>query len=437
LRRTLLIAKRDFLAVVRTKAFLVGLVLAPLMFGGGFIGIAFLKAKPDLGDKRVAIVDRTGALAATVIQVVEERNAREVLDKRTGQRINPRYVFEAVKAEDDAGAQRLALSDRVRRGEFVAFLEIGPQAVHPGNDSAACRVAYYTNAGALDDMSRWIADPINTSLRRVRLAELGIDSKAASELLGTPSLDRMSLVDRDQKTGAIRAASKKSEIETVVVPMVMMLLLGMIVLFGATPMLPAVTEDKRERVVEMLLGMATPFELMMGKVLSAVGVSLASSSFYVAGGTLALSGMGLIGLAPLQLLPWFYVYLVADAVMLCALAAALGAACSDPRDAQSLHFVLITPVIIPFFLMMPLMRSPNGLMMTILSLVPPFTPMLMLPRQAMPGGVPAWQPWVGLVGIVAWTLASVWAAARIFRIGILMQGKTPKFAELARWAIRG
>jgi ABC-2 type transport system permease protein len=147
--------------------------------------------------------------------------------------------------------------------------------------------------------------------------------------------------------------------------------------------------------------------------------------------------MGLIGLAPLQLLPWFYVYLVADAVMLCALAAALGAACSDPRDAQSLHFVLITPVIIPFFLMMPLMRSPNGLMMTILSLVPPFTPMLMLPRQAMPGGVPAWQPWVGLVGILAWALASVWAAARIFRMGILMQGKTPKLAELARWAIRG
>ena len=75
MRRTLLIAKRDFLAVVRTKAFLVGLVLAPLLFGGGFIGIAFLKAKPDLGDKHVAVVDRTGALAAAVIQVVEERNA--------------------------------------------------------------------------------------------------------------------------------------------------------------------------------------------------------------------------------------------------------------------------------------------------------------------------------------------------------------------------
>jgi ABC-2 type transport system permease protein len=187
----------------------------------------------------------------------------------------------------------------------------------------------------------------------------------------------------------------------------------------------------------MLLGSAAPFELMMGKVLSAVGVSLTSSSFYVAGGTLALSGMGMLGLAPLGLLPWFYVYMVADVVMLCALAAALGASSSDPRDAQSLHVVLMAPVIIPYFMIAPLLRSPNGLLGTVMSLIPPFTPMLMLLRQAMPGGVPAWQPWVGLVGILAWALASVWAASRIFRIGILLQGKTPKLSELARWAIRG
>jgi ABC-2 type transport system permease protein len=55
----------------------------------------------------------------------------------------------------------------------------------------------------------------------------------------------------------------------------------------------------------------------------------------------------------------------------------------------------------------------------------------------MPDGVPAWQPWVGLVGIVVWTVVVAWAAARIFRIGILMQGKTASFPEMMRWAIRG
>ncbi len=65
-----------------------------------------------------------------------------------------------------------------------------------------------------------------------------------------------------------------------------------------------------------------------------------------------------------------------------------------------------------------------------MSLFPPFTPLLMLMRQAMPGGVPAWQPWAGLAGVLLWTYAITWAAARIFRIAILMQGKTASFADL-------
>jgi ABC-2 type transport system permease protein len=83
------------------------------------------------------------------------------------------------------------------------------------------------------------------------------------------------------------------------------------------------------------------------------------------------------------------------------------------------------------------MQQPNGALSTALSLLPPFTPMLMVMRQAMPGGVPAWQPWVGLAGVALWTWAMTWAAARIFRVAILMQGKTASYADLFRWALRG
>jgi len=89
------------------------------------------------------------------------------------------------------------------------------------------------------------------------------------------------------------------------------------------------------------------------------------------------------------------------------------------------------------FLLQPVMQQPNSGFATALSLFPPLTPPLMMMRQAMPGGVPAWQPWVGLVGTVAWTVAVAWAAARIFRVGILMQGKTASFPEMMRWAVRG
>ena len=60
MRRILLIAKRDYLASIRAKAFLVGLIVAPILFGGGFIGLAVMKKKPDIADRHVAIVDRTG-----------------------------------------------------------------------------------------------------------------------------------------------------------------------------------------------------------------------------------------------------------------------------------------------------------------------------------------------------------------------------------------
>jgi ABC-2 type transport system permease protein len=176
---------------------------------------------------------------------------------------------------------------------------------------------------------------------------------------------------------------------------------------------------------------------MTGKVLGAVGVSVTSSVLYVLAGTVAVNALGVAGLLPLSIIPWFYVYLLADVVMLCAFAAALGACCSTPQDAQNLAIVLLMPCLIPIFMLVTVLRQPNGMLATVMSLVPPFTPILMLLRQAMPNGVPAWQPWVGLMGVVVFAAATVWAASRIFRVAILMQGKPPRLGQMVRWAMKG
>jgi ABC-2 type transport system permease protein len=150
----------------------------------------------------------------------------------------------------------------------------------------------------------------------------------------------------------------------------------------------------------------------------------------------AVNALGVSGLLPLAIIPWFYVYLLADVVMLCSFAAALGACCSTPQDAQNFAIVLMLPCIIPIFMLVTVLRQPGGALATALSLVPPFTPILMLLRQATSGGVPAWQPWVGLLGVLVFAAATVWAASRIFRVAILMQGKPPQFAEMLRWALK-
>jgi len=92
------------------------------------------------------------------------------------------------------------------------------------------------------------------------------------------------------------------------------------------------------------------------------------------------------------------------------------------------------PVMIPMFMLGSILEAPSSSIATTMSLIPPFTPMLMLLRQGTPAGVPAWQPWVGLAGVLATSLLAVWIGSRIFRVGILMQGKTPRMAEMLRWA---
>ena len=243
----------------------------------------------------------------------------------------------------------------------------------------------------------------------------------------------MSLVSLGQSANTRR----RNPAMAMAVPFTLLFLMMIITMMGAAPMLQAVAEDKMQRVFEMLLASATPFELIAGKVLASVGGSLTSSVFYVIGGIFVLQGMALIGLAPLALLPWFFLYLICEVTILSATGAALGAACSAPRDAQHLVFLMILPIMLPVFLIVPLTEQPNGVLATALSLFPPFTPLIMLLRQAMPGGVPAWQPWVGLAGVLAWTLLITWGAARVFRVGILLQGQPPKVAEMLRWAVRG
>jgi ABC-2 type transport system permease protein len=94
-------------------------------------------------------------------------------------------------------------------------------------------------------------------------------------------------------------------------------------------------------------------------------------------------------------------------------------------------------MMVPMFLMIPVVREPVTGFATGLSLFPPFTPMLMMMRISTPTAIPVWQPWVGLVGVLAFTVLSVWAAGRIFRVAILMQGRPPRVGDLVRWALRG
>jgi len=288
-----------------------------------------------------------------------------------------------------------------------------PDAADTDDDKAKPRIAFYTNAGGIDETRGWLRDPVNRGLRQVQLAQLGVPPERREPLLQGVGIEPVSLLTRDPKTGELHEAKKKDEIQEFVAPFGLVMLLTMIVMVGAAPMLSAVTEDKNQRIFEMLLGLATPTELMASRVLAALGRSLTSSVFYIAGAVFVLQGMSMLGVVPFGLLPWFFVYLIAHVTMLCTFAAALGAACSSPQEAQNLAVVLVAPIMIPFFLLMPVMQSPNGTLATVMSLIPPFTPPMMLLRQALPAGVNAPAPGQSLSDmLIAGELEAIYSPPR-------------------------
>lgn len=436
MNKVLLIAQRDYLQIVRSKGYLFGLILLPLLIGGGIYMTAML-SRSGPKEQRVAIIDRTGVSAAAVIEAWKEHYGNPQANPAGVPGTLPHLSFQEVKPEADAGAQLLALSDRIRSGELFLVLEIPANALESDGQAKPEPVRYYSNASGMDQSASSLADAVNDGLRRVKLAQLGVDAQRIPEVEREVPLQSMNLLIQDHATGRISPAEKRNPIGAIAVPFFVVYLLMMVVLVGSAPQLGAVAEDKMQRVFEMLLSSATPVELMSGKVLAATAASLTTSTVYIIGGLAALAGMAAFGLAPLHILPWFFVYLLADVAMLAALGVAIGSACGSPQEAQHLAWVLFLPTMIPIFMATAIMQQPNGAFAIAMSFVPPFTPILMLLRQALPTGVPWWQPWLALGGVIAWGIAVVWAAARIFRIGILSQGKTPKIGELAQWVVRG
>jgi ABC-2 type transport system permease protein len=112
---------------------------------------------------------------------------------------------------------------------------------------------------------------------------------------------------------------------------------------------------------------------------------------------------------------------------------AIGAACSDFKDAQSMMMPSMLLIMLPVFTWPMVLRAPTSALPVALSLVPTATPFLMLPLTTIPPGPPVWQQALGLCLTAATTVPCVWAAGRIFRVGLLMQGKSGTLADMVRW----
>lgn len=437
MNKTLVIAKREYIAAVRTKGFIITMLLLPIFMGGGFIVMALTQDKVDLTDKRIAVIDQSGLVGQHLVESAEMRNQNFVLDSATGEKKAPAYYIELIELnEADPERQKLELSDRVRSKEITSFLTVGPDILHPVPGDEASRAAYYSEQSLMDETRSWIGYVLNDRLRQIRVEELGLDATVVSDLFSTINLERMGLSRVDSRTGGIKDARKSNEFEAIVVPYVLLFLMFISIMMSAATLLNAVMEEKSERIAEVLLGSVSPTQFMMGKVLGGLAVSLTTTIIYILGGILMMNRFEMADLIPYSILPWFFIYMLLHIIMVGSAFAGLGAICNDSKDAQAIQFPAMLPLILPMFMVMPVIQNPLGGLATWASLFPPFTPMLMLIRQATQVTIPVWQLVVGLVGVVLFTILSVWIGGRLFRANIIIHGRRPRFGVLLRQVFR-
>ncbi len=472
MRKVLVIAVREYLAAVRTKAFLISLIILPVMMGGSVAVQFLLKNQVDTREKRFAVVDRTPReqLYPLLAEAAERRNQQAIFDPQTHKQVQPVFTFERVQPSADTpeaiNQQRYELSERVRRSELFGFLEIGAEVFHPGRGPSVATAAnatvpvdpealqaliessgagpgsgravrYQSNSPTYDAFPRWAERVLNEEIQKRRCADAGLPREKLQDLLQRVPLQPKGLSKRNAATGVIEDAADENRLVSFLAPTGLMMLMFMMVLVGATPLMQGVVEEKMQRIAEVLLGSIGPFGLMLGKLVGTVGVSLTLAGVYLAAGYWAAQHYGFADYLSVEVLAWFVVFQSLGVLMFGSLFIAVGAACTDIRETQTLLWPVMLLATLPMFVLGHVIREPSSPFSTAASLIPFATPTLMIARQAIPPGVAMWQPVLGVVLVLVTTLACVWAAGRIFRVGILMQGKGAKFGDLVKWVVRG
>jgi len=438
MRKMIVVAVREYQAAVKTKAFVISLALMPVLMGGSILMQFVFKDKVDTRDKTFAVLDYTGQIYESLADKAAARNESDIYDAKNADiQRQPRFVLERVEP-DGSGAdeQAFALSERVRDKELFGFVVIGPDVVAPERNPDGAFINYHSNSPTYGDFRRWASGVINARIQELRMAAADLDPEVVARVTQPRPVGNLKLVTMDE-SGTIAPAEETNRAATMLVPLGMMMLMFMIVMVGASPLVQSVLEEKMQRIAEVLLGSIPPFQLMLGKLLGVVGVSLTIATVYLVGGFLALRQTGYVDLFPAHVVWWFVVYLALAVLMYGSLFIAIGAAVTDLKESQSLMTPVMLVVVSPMFVWLNVLQEPNAVFSTVLSLIPFATPMLMIIRQTVPPGVPFWQPLLGVALVLLTTLFLVFAAGRIFRVGILMQGRGAKPGEMLRWIFRG
>jgi len=468
------VAKREFKAAVMTKAFIISIVMMPLLMGGSIFIQMMVKDVKSTKDKTFVVIDRTpdGKVYAALELVMKERNEKHIFDEKTGNQKDCKYIISRLKSSEPTPEaileQRYELAEKVRKQELFGFLDIGSKVLETpkvdakymasyaatlaaqfgesGRDRDKIKAAklpdeaimrYYSNTPTYNDFLDLARVALNPMIEADRAVVEGINPQKLIDIVQPVLLANKDLPRLNKLTGQLEDGKDVNPVISFLVPYGIIIVMFMVIMVGATPLMQGVVEEKMQRISEVLLSSAQPFELMMGKLLGGVSVSLLLGSVYLIGALYAAWQYGFTDYISPGVVAWFLAYLALAVLMFGSLFIAVGAACTDIKETQSLLMPVMMLAVFPMFFVVKVIQEPSSALATVLSYIPFATPSIMLARVAIPPGVAFWEPVLGVIIVLVTALFCVWVGSRIFRVGLLMQGKGASFVELAKWVWKG
>ncbi len=417
------IIKREYVTGVKTKGFLIGTFLLPvMMFAMMMLPAFFMSRAGKTAQDKIAIIDSTNRLGDRLLaSFAEAKNSKG----------EPRFSTQLIEKTSDLETIKSELNALVGSGELNAYIFIPPEIFENNNFEMHAK-----NIGNFEFVDR-VRGVVSHSVRTMRLEGSGLDVKEVEKLNAWVNVTTF-------KVGEEGSTEQRSEVSFLYSLLMGLVLYMMLLLYGQF-VVRAIIEDKNSRVIEVIISSVKPSQFMAGKVIGIGAIGLTQFLIWIA--TFLI--IGAYGLTVAQIfspdlsklpipevsnmvLAGFCIYFLLGYFFYAAIGAAIGSMVNSDSEAQSFQWIMVFPIIISFFLMFAINNSPDSLFATIMSFIPFFTPILMFAR-ILNEAVPLWQIGLSVVtmGLSVWGM--IWVSGRIFRIGVLMYGKKPTLPELLKW----
>lgn len=417
-----LVIKREYLSRVKKKSFILFTLITPLIFLGFITIPTLLMMNTESQDTRVGILNESPELEGKL---------------KSYSNIHFVYITQEVKDE--------YLKNKELQNQYDAILEIPKDVL--------------TNSKANITSYKLLSIDISSSLSR-RLSSLITEAKTQKVIhkYGIPNIEQElaeAKTSIDLKEEVIASDGQKKESMSGLASGIGYILGFMIYMFifayGGMVM-QGVMEEKKNRVVEVIISSVKPFHLLLGKIIGIIGVGLTQLMIWIGiaagtqlflkyatvSGTLDIGG-GMMGniLKAVQALDMWYIgslfvfYFFGGVLIYSSLMAAVGAATDNPEDSQQFMLPLIAPLIISLIMITSVIQNPEGPIAVWGSIIPLSSPVIMAAR--LPFNVPVWQLIVSMITLLLFFVLCVWIAAKVYSTGILMYGKKVSFKEIWKW----